>query len=657
MDDPLVGGYSNAQVALRRAIAMGFNVDELIRVLYAGNALPANQLLPPGVNGHDTSLPPKSLYDPAAARALLDRFGFKDVDGDGFRETPDGKPLTVVRGTLPESWYREADTLWRKNMDAIGIRMQVNQQTFAELLNLSRAGKLPMFNLGIRSLEPSGYQILQTLCGKETLDTNPSGFKRAEYDAAYEEFLRTPGRCRAHRVRAQDVGTLPSLDADDPAHLCDRQCSLLPVGAGLLAVAIRRVLEIRRHRPREAQAGSARRSDLALQSGRRDSYSRRCRPVGTVRRHANEGGLHEDAPEVCRPADGTRVCRRHRFCIGAIAGRRQCRRRNAPSSPPMAATRAPPARSRRPCRSFNVAIGNTNPGGEVVILDTAGYGVMTINKSIKIIGPSGVYGGISVLGGANPTTGIVINAGDTDDITLAWPRHLRRARRAWRPFPLFGIDIQNAGAVHIEKSSIGNFPAGWRRLHPARYGKTVRVYIDDSFLRDCRVGVYAQRQCRVRRAPSLVDPNRQHPHRTNALNAVASGTSGLVLTGNFTVALRNSIIAGAGDRIFASNSIATASSRAYVIGSPITRSGNAAIKTRGTFGSVSLIRSQVNNCTIAVDHGAGVVRLDGNHIVKCADGFVNNGSPNIVSNGLNMVYDIDNLSGFSYITPMVVQLQ
>ena len=70
--------------------------------------------------------------------------------------------------------------------------MQVNQQTFAELLNLSRAGKLPMFNLGVRSLEPSGYQILQALCGKETLDTNPSGFKRAEYDAAYEEFLRTP---------------------------------------------------------------------------------------------------------------------------------------------------------------------------------------------------------------------------------------------------------------------------------------------------------------------------------------------------------------------------------------------------------------------------------------------------------------------------------
>ena len=192
LDDPVVGGYSSAQVALRRAIAMGFDIDEAIRVLYAGNALPANQLLPPGVNGHDPTLPPRSIYDPAGARALLDRFGFKDIDGDGYRETPDGKPLTLVRGTLPESWYRDADTLWKKNMDAIGIRMQINQQTFAELLNQMRAGRLQMFNLGYRSLEPSGYLILQTLWSKERRDTNPSQFKRPAYDAAYEAFLRTP---------------------------------------------------------------------------------------------------------------------------------------------------------------------------------------------------------------------------------------------------------------------------------------------------------------------------------------------------------------------------------------------------------------------------------------------------------------------------------
>ncbi|MEP7064257.1 MAG: ABC transporter substrate-binding protein [Betaproteobacteria bacterium] len=193
MEDAVVGGYGNAQVALRRAMTMGFNVDEMIRVLFAGNAQIANQLLPPGSTGFDTSLPKRSPYDPAAARALLDRFGFKDRDGDGYRETPDGKRLTVVRGTLPESWYREADTLFKKNMDAIGIRMNVEQRTFSELLNMSRAGKLQMFNLRYTSLEPSGFEILQTLWSKSPPgDTNQSRFNRPEYDAAYENFLRTP---------------------------------------------------------------------------------------------------------------------------------------------------------------------------------------------------------------------------------------------------------------------------------------------------------------------------------------------------------------------------------------------------------------------------------------------------------------------------------
>ena len=196
MVDPTVGGTAKEQIALRRAIAMGFNTDELIRVLFAGQAQPANQLLPPGVAGFDPALPPKSLYDPAAARALLDQFGFRDRDGDGYREMPDGRALTVVRGTLPQSWYREVDTLWKKNMDAIGIRMDVLQQTFPELLNLARKGRLPMFNLGYRSLEPSGYQILLSLWGGAPIDFNPSQFRNADYDAAFAAFRRAPDGAR-----------------------------------------------------------------------------------------------------------------------------------------------------------------------------------------------------------------------------------------------------------------------------------------------------------------------------------------------------------------------------------------------------------------------------------------------------------------------------
>ena len=49
-----------------------------------------------------------------------------------------------------------------------------------------------------------------------------------------------------------------------------------------------------------------------------------------------------------------------------------------------------------PCRSFATAIGKTNFAGEVIVLDSAGYGPVTITQSVAIIAPEGVYAGISV---------------------------------------------------------------------------------------------------------------------------------------------------------------------------------------------------------------------------------------------------------------------
>src|SRR5262245_25740535 len=49
MDDPLVGGYTPEKIALRRAISMGYNLDEAIRVLYHGRAHPASGPIPPDI--------------------------------------------------------------------------------------------------------------------------------------------------------------------------------------------------------------------------------------------------------------------------------------------------------------------------------------------------------------------------------------------------------------------------------------------------------------------------------------------------------------------------------------------------------------------------------------------------------------------------------
>jgi hypothetical protein len=67
-----------------------------------------------------------------------------------------------------------------------------------------------------------------------------------------------------------------------------------------------------------------------------------------------------------------------------------------------------------PCRSFSAAIAATAAGGEVVVLDSAGYGPTTIDKSISLVSPSGIYAGVT----STVPEAIAINGGSFDVIVL-----------------------------------------------------------------------------------------------------------------------------------------------------------------------------------------------------------------------------------------------
>ena len=67
-----------------------------------------------------------------------------------------------------------------------------------------------------------------------------------------------------------------------------------------------------------------------------------------------------------------------------------------------------------PCRTFAFAITRTNAGGEILTLNPAGYGPVTIDKSISIVSSPGI-GGVNIL---TTGTAITINAQATDVISL-----------------------------------------------------------------------------------------------------------------------------------------------------------------------------------------------------------------------------------------------
>ncbi len=251
--DPVVGGMGNDRVALRRAIALAIDVETLVRVVYAGQAMPANQIVPPRVTGHDPALPARRPHDRAAANALLDRFGYDKRDPDGYRRGPDGKPLTLTLSLRSAAISREIQTLWKKDMDAIGLRMEYRMTPFQDLIKDLDAGKFQVYFGGYGGI-PSGYGVLTQLSGKEPPSVNASRFRSAEYDRAMEEFLRSPtpagqiGAARRMSEIAQTyVPTIPAifrLESDFRA----------AVGAGLRAARVQDVLEIPGHRSRATPA-------------------------------------------------------------------------------------------------------------------------------------------------------------------------------------------------------------------------------------------------------------------------------------------------------------------------------------------------------------------------------------------------------------------
>ena len=192
MDDPVIGGYSKEKIALRRAISMGFNRPEMIRVVYQGQALPATQPIPPNLPGHDDAWSVDLKYDPAAAKALLDRFGYIDRDGDGYRELPDGKPLTLVMASTPSSRDRDFDELWQKSMKAIGIRIEFLKSKLPDLLKMGKARQLQLWWLGWINLYAVGDAFVQLLYGPNIGQTNYSRFSLPEYDELYRASRRLP---------------------------------------------------------------------------------------------------------------------------------------------------------------------------------------------------------------------------------------------------------------------------------------------------------------------------------------------------------------------------------------------------------------------------------------------------------------------------------
>ncbi len=193
MENPAVGGYTPEKIALRRAMMLGYNTAEEIQIIRKNQAIPAESPIGPGAFGYEPGFRTQAnQYDPARARALLDLYGYKDRNGDGFREYPDGKPLVIEMSSTPTLRDRQIDESWKKSMTAIGIKINFPKAQWPDLLKESRAGKLMSWRLAWGAAYPDADAFFVMLYGPNAGQANHSRFKNAEFDRLYEKARTMP---------------------------------------------------------------------------------------------------------------------------------------------------------------------------------------------------------------------------------------------------------------------------------------------------------------------------------------------------------------------------------------------------------------------------------------------------------------------------------
>jgi parallel beta-helix repeat protein len=266
-----------------------------------------------------------------------------------------------------------------------------------------------------------------------------------------------------------------------------------------------------------------------------------------------------------------------------------------------------------PCRSFAAALAKTDPNGEIIVLDSAGYGAVVVSQSVSIIAPPGVYAGIAAFPSSPNGNGITI--GGTVRVTL---RGLTiNGQGSNHGIQVLGLT--GAPVVHIEDCVVSNH--GDDGIHITGPVNPAVVFIGGTTVRgNGSYGIYASGLATV-----TVDRAR-----------IERNDTGIFVVDGPTVTVADSVIAGNasdGMRVHSFNGVSTTA--AAISGSTV--SGNGSIGIYGdawTAGNLTLVRTARNSVTFNAGSGVAAEGLNGGTIVATvSDNLVTDNSFGIYAYG------------------------
>jgi len=193
MDDPTIGGYTAAQVALRRAIGLGLNTRTEIAYAFNGQGMVAQTPLLPHTSAFDPAYKSEfGDHDPARALALLDLYGYVDRSGDGWRDRPDGSPLVLKLSSQPDQRSRKIVEVMNRNLTALRIRSELLVAQWPENLKAARAGRFQVWTVGSQADAPDAIGALARYDSRQIGGQNMARFRLPEFDALYDQAQALP---------------------------------------------------------------------------------------------------------------------------------------------------------------------------------------------------------------------------------------------------------------------------------------------------------------------------------------------------------------------------------------------------------------------------------------------------------------------------------
>lgn len=217
-----------SDINFRRAFSMAMNREIFIEI--AGYGYPTPNQYPSGL-GHgfkdwnnqavDKAHGKYMNYDPAAAKKILTDAGYKDVDGDGFLENPDGSKISLT-SIVPSGWtdWISSTQLAVEGLAEIGIQAKVSTPESVVWRRKLRSGDFEM-SINSHRTHPSPWGFFEAALHSrhQTIKENNGEvgdtanrfaahrFITKEADGLLDAFVKTIDRAEQQKIvdRLQEI--------------------------------------------------------------------------------------------------------------------------------------------------------------------------------------------------------------------------------------------------------------------------------------------------------------------------------------------------------------------------------------------------------------------------------------------------------------------